>query len=140
MEDADGAHEHPPTPPVVDAGALHPPYDGPDRRKPAPDPIVAAITHAVRQTPNTNQPNAMWHVIADVAVVALGLLTLVLMFKLSSDIHEDTKAQEKFRTGISCFLVDSVQRPALEAADRQRAATEMLIRCGFIETPGNGDR
>jgi hypothetical protein len=134
--------EHPPTPPVVDAAALHPPYDGPDRRKADTDPIVAAITHAVRQAPGgTNQQDSMWHLVADIAVVALGLLTLVLMFKLSSDIHEDTKAQEQFREGISCFLVDSVQRPTTgETADRQRAATEMLIRCGFIETPGNGGR
>jgi hypothetical protein len=142
MEDHEGAHDHAPTPPVVDAAALHPPtYDGPDRRRAAGDPIVAAITHAVRQAPTQNQPNAMWHVVADAAVVALGLLTLVLMFKLSADIHGDTRAQEKFREGISCFLIDSVQRPTTgEVADRQRAATEMLIRCGFIETPGNGGR
>jgi len=139
-EPLEGQHEHPPTPPVVDSAALHPPYDGPDRRRAAAgDPIVAAITHAVRQAPGgKNEPDTMWDRVSHIAVVALGLLTLILMFKLSSDIDEDTKAQQKFREGISCFLIDSVQRPTTgEAADRQRAATEMLIRCGFIETPGN---
>lgn len=126
-----------PTPPVVDPAALHGGYTGPERR--TSDPIVAAITHAVRQTPQKHQPDQVWPHVAQLAAVALNFLILILMFKLSADIHRDNVKQEEFRDGISCFLVDSVQHPPDADTSRQQAATEMLIRCGFIETPGNGE-
>jgi hypothetical protein len=127
----------PPTPPVVDSGALHSDWTGPERRR--SDPIVAAITHAVKQAPQARQPDGVWPFVRDAGLVAINLLILILLFKLSGDIHHDRTEQEKFRDGISCFLVDSVQTPpTTDLTDRQRAATNMLVRCGFIETPGNG--
>lgn len=127
----------PSTPPVVDPAALHPKgWDGVERRK--ADPVVAAIAHAVKQAPPGVQPDGVGRMVMYVSVMALQLLTLILMFKLSGDINTDTRKQEEFRDGVSCFLVETVQPSELPTeTSREQAATAILRRCGFIETPGN---
>lgn len=130
--------EHDPTPPVVETGAL---YAGPDRR--ASDPLTDAITSAVGRVtppPRGTAPRDVSAIVKDAVVVALAVLVLVSQFRLADRLEANNDQQQEFRDGVSCFLVESVRAEAApaDAAARQKQATDVLIRCGFIETPGNG--
>jgi hypothetical protein len=136
----EGQHEHHyPTPPVVDPGAL---YSGPERRR--TDPLTQAITQAVTKASERpamgTQPADVWHIVRDACIVALALLSLLLTWQLSRAVHRNNERQTDFRDGVACFLVETVQaaaQPETSAAAREKAANDILRRCGFIETPGN---
>lgn len=135
----EGQHEHHPTPPVIEPGAL---YDGPERRR--TDPLTQAITQAVtkaNERPAAGpRPDDVWHIIRDACIVGLVLLILLLTWQLSRSVHRNNERQTDFRDGVACFLVETVQAAAQPAATdtaREKAANDILRRCGFIETPGN---
>lgn len=130
--------EHAPTPPVVDPDALA--YEGIDRRR--VDPLTQAIANAVgRNSPPARQadPRDVIGVVKDAVVVALVVLVLISQFRLADRINENNDQQQEFRDGVSCFLVESVRgaaAPAVTPAAQQKAATDILIRCGFVQSPG----
>lgn len=117
-------------------------YEGPDRRA-VTDPLTAALTNAVAHAagpqPRRTEPRDVTGIIQSGVVVALVLLVLVSQFRLADRLNESDDEQEEFRDAVSCFLVESVRAdPATDPAGAQKRATDTLIRCGFIEAPGNG--
>jgi hypothetical protein len=126
-----------PTPPVVDTGILNEQYDGPDRRK--QDQLTVAIASAVSrvQPPKGGGPDIVKDIIRDAIIVALVLTCLISQWKLADVDHQNNADQRLFRDSISCFLVETSRTNPAGQTDPQRAATDILIRCGFIQTPGN---
>jgi len=119
-----------PAPPVTDLTDAG--WDGVERRTDPTTPLAKAVEKAINSatnsTPVENYTRTALFKILDGVRFGIVILIVFLLFIVMDKVQSDNEDQQKFRDGITCFVIE-----VTSATER----SDILTKCGFVNTPGN---